>query len=295
MVLVKPFLDYLKFERNYSHYTVKQYSAVIQEFWDFVEKGSCVDIDSEEVDTELVRDWIVSMLDGGQAASTVNRKLSSLRAYYAFLLKRREIEVNPLRKVVGPKREKKLPIFLRESEMDKLLDEANYGEDYEGKLERMIVEMLYVTGMRRAELIGLNNEDIDCSALLIKVCGKRNKQRLIPFDVELKFAMESYVNARDESFPVRSKAFFVGNNGKRLTPTAVTQMVKRILSRVVTLRKKSPHVLRHTFATSMLNRGADLGAIKELLGHKSLGTTEVYTHTTFEELKKVYNQAHPRA
>ena len=179
--------------------------------------------------------------------------------------------------------------------MDKLLDEVDFGEGFKGCRDHMIIEMFYTTGMRLSELIGLDDKNVDFSSLLIKVTGKRNKQRLIPFGEELKNAMIEYVNVRNEIVQARTDAFFVRESGERLSRSIVENLVKRNLSKVVTLKKRSPHVLRHTFATTMLNHDAELGAIKELLGHESLATTEVYTHTTFEELKKVYNQAHPRA
>ena len=182
-----------------------------------------------------------------------------------------------------------------EGEVDRLLDDVDFGERFEGYRDRLIIEMFYTTGMRLSELIGLDDKDVDFSASLIKVTGKRNKQRLIPFDKELGRSMQEYVNVRNQALPVRSDAFFVRKNGERLGRGIVAYIVRRNLSKVVTVKKRSPHVLRHTFATAMLNNGADLSSIKELLGHESLATTEVYTHTTFEELKKVYNQAHPRA
>lgn len=294
MLLTDSFLDYLLYERNYSEGTVKYYRSDILELQDFG-KEMLGDLTPSDIDAELVREWIASLMDRGCASSTINRKLSSIRAYYKFLLRRGEVAVDPLRKITGPKKKKPLPVFLREGEMDKLLDDTDFGEGFEGCRNHLIIEMFYATGMRLSELIGLDDKDVDYSASLIKVTGKRNKQRLIPFDEELKFSMQEYVNVRNETIPVRSDAFFVRENGKRLYRSIVACLVKRNLSKVVTVKKRSPHVLRHTFATAMLNNGADLGSIKELLGHESLATTEVYTHTTFEELKKVYNQAHPRA
>ena len=294
MLLPDSFLDYLLYERNYSEGTVKYYRSDILELQDFG-KEMLGDLTPSDIDAELVREWIASLMDRGCASSTINRKLSSIRAYYKFLLRRGEVAVDPLRKITGPKKKKPLPVFLREGEIDKLLDDTDFGEGFEGCRNRLIIEMFYATGMRLSELIGLDDKDVDYSASLIKVTGKRNKQRLIPFDEELKFSMQEYVNVRNETIPVRSDAFFVRENGKRLYRSIVAYLVKRNLSKVVTVKKRSPHVLRHTFATAMLNNGADLGSIKELLGHESLATTEVYTHTTFEELKKVYNQAHPRA
>ncbi|WP_373828442.1 tyrosine-type recombinase/integrase [Bacteroides heparinolyticus] len=294
MLLTDSFLDYLLHERNYAESTVERYKADVLELQKFGEEqlGS---ITPEKVDAELVRDWIAFLMDEQRCASTINRKLSSIRTYYRFLLRKGLVAVDPLQKVVRPKKKKPLPVFLKENEMNRLLDDIDFGESFEGCRDRMIIEMFYATGMRLSELVGLNDADVDFSTALIKVTGKRNKQRLIPFAKELEFSMREYVNKRNEKFPLRSDAFFVRKGGQRLYPGFVAALVKRNLSKVVTVKKRSPHVLRHTFATAMLNHGADLNSIKELLGHESLATTEVYTHTTFEELKKVYNQAHPRA
>lgn len=294
MLLTDSFLDYLRYERNYAVSTVECYRAAVLELQKFGEE-SLGDLTPSDVDAELVREWIASLMDKGCASTTVNRKLSSVRAYYRFLLRKGEVAVDPLQKITGPKKKKRLPTFLRENEMNRLLDDVDFGEGFEGCRDHMIIEMFYATGMRLSELIGLDDKDVDFSASLIKVTGKRNKQRLIPFDKELGQSMQEYVNVRNEAVSARSEAFFVRKNGKRLYCSIVSCLVKRNLSKVVTVKKKSPHVLRHTFATAMLNNGADLSSIKELLGHESLATTEIYTHTTFEELKKVYNQAHPRA
>lgn len=294
MLLTDSFLDYLRYERNYAVSTVECYRAAVLELQKFGEE-SLGDLTPSDVDAELVREWIASLMDKGCASTTINRKLSSVRAYYRFLLRKGEVAVDPLQKITGPKKKKRLPTFLRENEMNRLLDDVDFGEGFEGRRDHMIIEMFYATGMRLSELIGLDDKDVDFSASLIKVTGKRNKQRLIPFDKELGQSMQEYVNVRNEAVPARSEAFFVRKNGRRLYCSIVSCLVKRNLSKVVTVKKKSPHVLRHTFATAMLNNGADLSSIKELLGHESLATTEIYTHTTFEELKKVYNQAHPRA
>ena len=294
MWLTDSFLDYLQYERNYSEETIKSYREDLRQFEEFA-RGEIGDSAPSEVKAELVREWIVSLMDRGYTSTSINRKLSSLRSFYKFLLRKGEVAVNPLQKITGPKNKKPLPAFLRESDMDRLLDEVDFGEGFKGCRDHMIIEMFYATGVRLSELIGLDNEDVDFSSSLIKVTGKRNKQRLIPFGEELKIAMTEYVDVRNEAVPVRTDAFFVRENGERLSRSIVENLVKRNLSKVVTLKKRSPHVLRHTFATTMLNHDAELGAIKELLGHESLATTEVCTHTTFEELKKVYNLAHPRA
>lgn len=294
MLLTDSFLSYLQYERNYSVGTIAYYKADVLELQEFIQE-KVGDFTPSDVDAGLVREWIVSLMDKGIAASTINRKLSSIRTYYKFLLRKGEVSADPLQKITGPKKKKPLPAFLKESEMNKLLDEVDFGEGFKGCRDHMIIEMFYATGMRLSELIGLDDKDVDFASSLIKVTGKRNKQRLIPFDEELRNSMEEYVGMRNEAVPLRSGAFFVRDTGERLSRTIVSSLVKRNLSKVVTIKKRSPHVLRHTFATTMLNNEAELGAIKELLGHESLATTEVYTHTTFEELKKVYNQAHPRA
>ena len=291
---IESFLAYLRLERNYSEKTVVSYGIDLREFEGYFKEADA-ELDFTTVDADVVRNWVMHLMDEGRAATSVNRKLSSLRSFYRFLLRKKAITVNPMAKVVGPKKKKPLPSFVREKDMDRLLDGLTFEEGFEGCRDRMVLEMFYATGMRLSELIGLDDADVDFSARLIKVTGKRNKQRLIPFGNELEEDLRNYIKVRDEALPNGSDAFFVRKDGKRMYPMQVYRLVKRNLSKVVTLKKRSPHVLRHTFATAMLNDCAELRAVKELLGHESLTTTEVYTHTTFEELKKVYELAHPRA
>ena len=293
-MLINAFLDYLRLERNYSEKTIVSYRTDLLEFEEYLKKVDA-ELDFAKVDADVVRNWMVSLMDDGRAATSVNRKLSSLRSFYRFLLKKKVVLVDPMLKVVGPKKKKPLPSFVREKDMDRLLDELLYDESFEGCRDRIILEVFYATGMRRSELVGLDDADVDLSAKLIKVTGKRNKQRLIPFGDELAEDLLKYIKVRNETLSQGAEAFFVLKNGARMYPEAIYRLVRRYLSGVVTLKKRSPHVLRHTFATAMLNGKAELRAVKELLGHESLATTEVYTHTTFEELKKVYEQAHPRA
>ena len=293
-MLINAFLDYLRLERNYSEKTIVSYRTDLLEFEEYLKKVDA-ELDFAKVDADVVRNWMVSLMDDGRVATSVNRKLSSLRSFYRFLLKKKAVLVDPMLKVVGPKKKKPLPSFVREKDMDRLLDELLYDESFEGCRDRVILEMFYATGMRRSELIGLDDADVDLSAKLVKVTGKRNKQRLIPFGDELAEDLLKYIKVRNETLSQGAEAFFVLKNGARMYPEAIYRLVRRYLSGVVTLKKRSPHVLRHTFATAMLNGKAGLRAVKELLGHESLATTEVYTHTTFEELKKVYEQAHPRA
>ena len=293
-MLIESFLNYLKLERNYSDKTILSYGKDLEQFEKFLKKLD-EKIKLETVDADLIRSWVINLMDEKMAASSVNRKLSSLRSFYRYLLRKGLVQVDPVQKVTGPKKKKPLPTFVKEEDMNRLLDEVPFGDDFEGVRDKLILEVFYVTGVRRSELVALNDADIDYSASTIKVTGKRNKQRLIPFGERLKGMLSAYQQLRDEMIPQRSEAFFVQKNGERVTAGLVYNMVKRDLSKVVTLKKRSPHVLRHSFATNMLNNRASLGAVKELLGHERLTTTEIYTHTTFEELKKEYEHAHPRA
>ncbi len=293
-MLIDSFLDYLRFERNYSENTVLAYAKDLHQFEDFVkEKKEGVFI-PEEVDVDIVRNWMVSLLDEKMSSLSVNRKLSSLKSFFKFLMKQELISVDPLRFVVGPKTKKPLPYFIKDKDMENLLDDYEFEDDFEGMRNHLMLEMLYDTGMRRSELIGLRDSDIDCNSLQIKVTGKRNKQRLIPFTEGLKRMIVAYLDARNHDVGSASGWFFVRKDGRQLSASILYYMVKNVLAVIPTLGKKSPHVLRHSFATSMLNNGAELNAVKELLGHSSLASTSIYTHTTFEELKKVYH-AHPRA
>ena len=293
-MLIKSFLDYLRLERNCSEKTLVSYETDLREFEDYLEETEA-GLVLTEVHADVVRNWIASLMDKGRKATSVNRKLSSLRSFYRFLLRKKRIKINPMLKIVGPKKKKPLPSFIREKDMDRVLDGLSFGEGFEGCRDRTILEMFYATGMRLSELIGLDDVDVDFSARLIKVTGKRNKQRLIPFGNELMEDLLIYNKVRNETFPDGAEAFFVRKDGKRMYPMQVYRIVRRNLSKVVVLKKRSPHVLRHTFATAMLNGDAELRAVQELLGHESLATTEIYTHATFEELKKVYELAHPRA
>lgn len=294
LMLKESFLEYLELEKNYSDKTVISYESDLREFEGYL-KGVSEDLDLLAVDADLVRGWVVSLMDRGFASTSVNRKLSSLRSFYHYLLKRGYVTVDPVAKVQGPKVKKPLPVFVKEADMDRLLDQVDFGSGFEGVRDRLIIEMFYLTGMRRSELVNLRDGDVDFSACVIKVTGKRNKQRLIPFAEQLKEDLLLYLSLRNEICAGACEALFVRKDGRMLTPVAVYLLVKCNLAKVVTLKKKSPHVLRHSFATSMLNHDAEIEAVKELLGHENLMATEIYTHTTFEELKKVYEQAHPRA
>lgn len=291
---VESFLHYLRYERNYSEKTIVSYGIDLREFQGYLNEVDG-ELKLENVDSDIVRGWIVKLMEGGMSGASVNRKLSALRTFYKYLLKKKMIMVNPMSIVKGPKRNKPLPTFVREGDMDRLLDSGFFDDSFEGIRDELIMAVFYETGVRLSELISLNDADIDLFSNVMKVTGKRNKQRLIPFGEKLKNAIRSYVECRNVAVGCSCEAFFVRKNGKRLYRMMVYRLVKQNLSKVVVLKKRSPHVLRHSFATAMLNNNAELEAVKELLGHESVTTTEIYTHTTFEELKKVYKQAHPRA
>ena len=286
-MLIDSFLDYLRYERNYSNYTIEAYSKDLRQFEEYVKMNKDNRFVPEEVDADLVRCWIVSLMDEKISPVSVNRKLSSLKSFFKFLMKQGSISVNPLRLITGPKTKKPLPYFVRDKEMELLLDGDGFDEDFEGVRNRLILEMLYDTGIRRSELIGIHDSDVDCETMQIRVTGKRNKQRLIPFAEGLNDLIQAYTEVRNREVGSESGWFFVRKNGEQLSAGIVYNIVKKKLSEIPTLAKRSPHVLRHSFATSMLNNGAELNAVKELLGHSSLASTSVYTHTTFEELKKV--------
>lgn len=288
------FLEYLKSERNYSPRTVESYGTDIKDFADFCENLND-SITWQTVDSDIIRAWIVHCLEeGGMKASSVNRKLSALRTMYHYLVMMGLAESNPARNITGPKRGKPLPAFVKEGEIDQLLDGIHFENSFAGQRDRLVILMFYNTGMRIAELLGLRDRDIDFSGKSIKVTGKRDKQRLIPFGKELEIEMAEYMTMRDSLFPDHDDSFFVGNKGRAISRSKVERIVKTYLTEVTSIEKKSPHVLRHTFATAMLNHKAELVAIQNLLGHASLRTTEVYTHTSFEELKSIYKDAHPR-
>lgn len=293
-MLTKEFLKYLKAERNYSDLTINGYRDSLKTFQDFVEQSG-EKIDWKKVNSGDIREWMVSLMDKGSAATTVNTRLSALRSFYKHLLRNGVVQVDPTRVITGPKRGKPLPKFVRESDMDRLLDQVAFSETYEGQRDHFILLVFYSTGVRVSELVGMNVADVDFSARVLKVTGKRNKQRLIPFGQELCQEAQRYIELRDRTFPRADDALFLSNKGKRVTAAAVGRMVRQQLGAVTLQEHRGPHVLRHSFATAMLNNGAELEAVKELLGHSSLETTQIYTHTTFEELKKEYKDAHPRA
>lgn len=293
--MVNRFLNYLALERNYSPLTVKNYGKDLQEFEAYFKSLGDQDLSWQTVDADIIRNWMERMMDKGNTATSINRRLSALRSFYRFALKRRLVESDPAHAVVGPKCKKPLPMFLKEQEMEQLLNPLMWTDSYDDVLARTILIIFYETGIRLSELVSLDEKDVDFVNNEMKVTGKRNKQRIIPFGKEMEDTLKSYLVKRSELQDVKDPALLVSKKGTRMLPATVRVIVQRKLALVTTLKKKSPHVLRHTFATAMLNHEAGLEGVKKLLGHESLATTEIYTHTTFEQLKKVYKTAHPRA
>ena len=288
------FLEYLQAERNYSSATIESYAKDLAEFQDFME-GQNPDASWTSIQSDDVREWVIYLLDEQRlAASSVNRKLSALRSYYKYLRRMGRVGVNPMEKVTAPKKRKPVPHFVRESEMDRLLELTKEDRSFIGIRDRLVLMVFYETGIRRAELLGMTDASVDLAARQIKVTGKRNKQRIVPFGEELAREFEAYLNAREELQRVKDPMLFVNENGAAVTESQVSNLVKKYLSMVTTIEKKSPHVLRHSFATAMLNNHADLTSIQKLLGHESVATTEIYTHVSFEDLKSEYKNAHPR-
>ena len=293
-MMINEFLNYLKFERNRSDLTIKNYGEDLRAFEEFY--GNLEGCHSwKSVDSDIIRDWMESMMDKGNNATSINRRLSALRSFYRFALARKLVDKDPVHGVTGPKKGRPLPQFLKENEMDRLLDAGNWTEGFEDVRDRTVIMTFYETGIRLSELIGLDDSMVDFSNRQLKVTGKRNKQRVIPFGEELLATLRDYMKCRDKEVNLQSEALFVTAKGQRVTTSQVREGVKKNLSKVCTLKKRTPHVLRHTFATAMLNNKAGIESVKKLLGHESLSTTEIYTHTTFEQLKREYYSAHPRA
>jgi integrase/recombinase XerC len=294
-MMTEDFLNYLRYERNRSELTVRRYEQSLRDFEAYF-KNREGQLSWESVDSDVIRDWMESMMDKGDMASTVNSSLSAVRSFFRFALSRNLVAHDPSYVVKGPKKQKPLPQFVREEEMNRLLDTPQMWEDgFPGLRARTIIILFYETGIRLAELIGLDVSDVDFAAHQIKVTGKRNKQRIVPFGAELENALREYLAQRNAVHSCCDVALIISDKGLRMTRKQVGVIVKQHLSLVTTLKKRSPHVLRHSFATAMLNNGAGLEDVRLLLGHESVATTQIYTHTTFEQLKRVYENAHPRA
>jgi len=289
------FLKYLQFEKRFSLNTIRSYDNDLSQFVEFVNENYNK-IQIHQVDEKVIRAWIVSLMEKDFSSLSVNRKISTLKTFYKFLLRENNIQSNPMDKVISPKSSKKLPSFVEEAQINKLLDEFSFGDDFAGLRNKTIIEMFYNTGMRLSELIGIQNKDVDLNQNTIKVLGKRNKERILPLQLPFVKSLHHYIKIKKAEYPeIQHDYFFITDKGNKMYEKFVYRIVNKYLNFVTTIEKKSPHILRHTFATHMLNHGADLNTIKELLGHANLAATQVYTHNTFEKLKTIYKQAHPRA
>lgn len=293
---IEEFLQYLEFEKRYSLHTVDSYRRDLMQFKLYLESIYLINKPSD-VNDQMIRSWLADLMELGLAAKTVNRKMSTLRSYFRFLMRQSIIKINPAGKIQGPKQKKRLPEFIEERKMELLFAHDVNEDSFKEVRDLLIMELFYSTGIRRAELIGLVKNDVNYNTNQIKVLGKRNKERIIPLSVELTSVIKKYMVLRESllSTEADNNFIFLTEKGKKIYPKLVYRVVNSYLSTVSTKDKKSPHVLRHTFATHMLNNGADLNAVKELLGHASLAATQIYTHNTIEKLKKIHQQAHPKA
>ena len=292
---IAKFIEYISFEKRFSKHTVEAYKNDLTQFTEYIKSDHLIGSPAE-CNHLPIRSWIVKMMEEGISPRTVNRKITTLKTFYKFLLKQEMVRENPMLRIQSPKLSKRLPVFVEKDKMDMLLDKVDFGEGFEAIRDRVIIEMFYATGMRLSELVNLKDSDIDFYGSTVRILGKRNKERLVPFGNSLKHLIEKYKGQKKSvKIPIRDGYFFIKEDGKPLYQKMVYRLVNKYLNKVTTIDKKSPHILRHTFATHMLNNGADLNSIKELLGHTNLSATQIYTHNTVEKLKNVHKQAHPKA
>lgn len=288
------FINYLTYEKRYSPHTVVAYKNDLDQFVDFYTE-MVGEFHVNEVGSDSVRSWLLEMMEQGLSPRSIHRKVTSVKSFYNYLMREEIVASNPAVNLTLPKVRKKLPSFVDERSLNYLLDEAGvFDVTFSGLRDKLIILLFYGTGMRLAELIGLKDRDIDTKEYLIRVLGKRQKERVIPYPREINQVLSSYIEARNDQFGSKTEYLLVTDKGEQVYGKLVYRLVKSNLEKVTSLEKRSPHVLRHTYATHLLNRGADLNAVKELLGHSNLAATQVYTHTTFEKLRDSYKQAHPR-
>ena len=289
-MLKNKFIKYLSAEKRFSEHTITSYSTDLDQFSIFLTEEYQISNEVSEISFQIVRSWIASLLEKGVTPRSVNRKISTLKTYFKFLIRENVILESPMLKIVAPKSKKRLPVFIEENQIESLLNEVEFDEGFIGERDKLIIELFYVTGIRLSELINIKIFDINFSNSLIKVLGKRNKERLIPLSINIVNELQTFVKKHN-----LNNYLFTNLGGTKVYTKLVYRVVKKYIGKISSVNKKSPHILRHTFATHMLNNGADINAIKELLGHANLSATQVYTHNTIEKLKTVYKQAHPRA
>ena len=289
------FFKYLQFEKRLSQNTLKAYENDLEQFSDFIQ-SNFPESNTETSNYNVIRSWVISLVDNGIGPTSVNRKIASLRTYFKFLQSRGVITKDPMAKINALKTSRKLPSFVKEKDMNHLLDNVGFDDTHEGQRDKLILELFYATGIRLSELITLKENQIDLRNQTIKVLGKRNKERIIPFSKSIVQTIEDYSLRKKKEIDVKDHGcLFVTNQGECCYPMMIYRTVKKYLSMHTTSEKINPHVLRHTYATHLLNKGAEINAVKDLLGHSSLAATQVYTHNSIEKLKKVFDQAHPKA
>ncbi|HRI22580.1 MAG TPA: tyrosine-type recombinase/integrase [Panacibacter sp.] len=289
---VRSFLDYLDFEKRYSSHTLISYRADLDQFFAFL-SSQYGETEVNAVTAPFIRSWMANLKEKKQSSRTINRKLSSLKSFFKFLISRGIINQTPMTAVISPRINKRLPVFVEEKNTDTLFKHLEFGSDWKGQTDQLILLLLYNTGMRLSELINLKEEQVHIGYSQLKVLGKGNKERIIPISKQLLAYIKDYIF--NKPVITETSHLLINEKGKPLYPKYVYNTVKKYLSLITTIEKKSPHVLRHTFATHLMNNGADLNAVKELLGHSSLASTQVYTHNTIEKLKDVHKNAHPKA
>jgi len=292
--LIQPFLDYLKFEKRYSKHTVISYETDLVCFFNYI-KSQYGEMSIDQLSHIYIRSWLASLKDQGLTAKSINRKISSLKSLFKYQLKTGVIIQTPMIKIIAPKNERRLPNFVADKDIKTLFNHVEFPDNWQGKTERLLILLFYNTGMRLSEVINSKDSQVNFSNHTLKILGKGNKERIVPISSEVANEIKNYLIERNNFVTQKDDFLLVTEKGKRLSPRSVYSSVKKYLSLVTTIDKRGPHVLRHTFATHLTNNGADLNAVKELLGHSSLAATQVYTHNSIEKLKNVYKKAHPKA
>ena len=291
----QPFLGYLSFQKRYSPHTIVAYQHDLVSFFDFI-SGQYGEVQLSEIKPTMIKSWLAELKNSGIESKSINRKISSLKSFFKYQLKQGNIEISPMTTIISPKIKKRLPQYVEEKDIATLFNHVEFPDTWDGQTERLVIELFYSTGMRQAELVMLKEMQVDAGNGTIKVIGKGNKERILPISTSLMVNMQQYAAEKRTQFEKYDAVyFFINSKGKKLYPKLVYNTVNKYLKMVTTIEKKSPHILRHTFATHLMNNGADLNAVKELLGHSSLAATQIYTHNSIEKLKDIHKKAHPKA